>query len=1720
MLASAAQAEPIILTGDYIKIGLNDWGTLGYNGTTSPGILYDGTGTGTFNTAYDYLTPGTPLEGFTVTGSSGTTFSKGNNNSAGYGRGIAGTLTNYSAAAYDGATYDNRAVWTGTVDGVFTITNDYFFNADSQKIDIRTTISALTDLTDLAFARQIDPDAQAATGDSSFTNNFRGTEGVPANDLVYAEALASKYVIGLYTNSSVTHNSAITSWTVDTASYLAGTDIGNGDYTIGLGFDIGALLAGQSIVIDYSYIFGTDISSAVTGPNNIVGTRTIDELLNGDVEPVFAGGTLAFTSTVSAATDLSLLDAGGTIDTQGHDGTLTGTISGTGPLTKTGTGTLTLTGANSYTGGTTVSGGRLVGSTTSLQGDIANDATVEFAQASDGNYASAMSGSGALVKTGAGTLTLTGTNSYTGGTTVSGGRLVGNTTSLQGDIANDATVEFAQASDGSYASAMSGSGALVKTGAGILTLTGANSYTGGTTVSGGRLVGNTTSLQGDIANDATVEFAQASDGNYAGTMSGSGALVKTGSGTLTLTGANSYTGGTTVSGGRLVGNTTSLQGDVANNAAVEFAQASDGSYASAMSGSGALVKTGSGTLTLTGTNSYTGGTTVSGGRLVGSTTSLQGDIANDATVEFAQASDGGYASAMSGSGALVKTGAGILTLTGTNSYTGGTTVSGGRLVGNTTSLQGDVANNAAVEFAQASDGSYAGTMSGSGALVKTGSGTLTLTGPNSYTGGTTVSGGRLVGNTTSLQGDIANDATIEFAQASDGNYASAMSGTGALVKTGSGTLTLTGANSYTGGTTVSGGRLVGNTTSLQGDIANDATVEFAQASDGSYASAMSGSGAFVKTGAGTLTLTGANSYTGGTTVSGGRLVGNTTSLQGDIANNATVEFAQATNGVYAGTMSGNGKLVKTGAGALTLTGPSSYTGGTDLLGGTLVVNGSDAIGTGPVTIGAATLKAGGALSLGHAITLTQASATLDSGGHDVTLSGNLSGAGTLVKAGGGTLTLTGTNSQNGINVAGGVLAFASDAALGKAGSIVTIQEDTTLRTLAGFTIEHEIFVNDTRRAKFDSDGHDIVMAGNITGSGNIEKIGAGTLTLTGSNANVTINVLAGRVIAQSQESIGEGGGNITLHDNGSFTAGANMTVGQTLHVVGTNATFDTGDFDVTLTGEADGNACLIKKGAGRLTLAAASSNSVGACVEQGTLSFNNVFEGNVVVETDGRISGTGTIVGDVQTNGEIAPGNSPGQLTVAGSVVQAAGSTLALDIDGATAGNGAGHHDTLVLTGAGSVYTAGGTIQPILRGITGDATNSFTPQIGQLFQVVTAEGGVQGSFDGLAQPSEGLAANTRFDVIYRANAVLLAVTPGSYAAFAGGSNAVSAGRTLDLLRGPAGVRDTSDAGRLLSGLAGLGGDRLALTLEQLSGSVHADAMDASTEALRAARRGVGTHLDTAAETGSGIWGSINRDHLRVNADRSGQGYSAETYTMLIGADTHASTDLTVGAAFGYGNVKLRTAALGEAKDEHYQGLFYGRWAAHGSYLRGTLAFGIDRYKVKREVALDSVTHQLSARTGGFSHALDVEAGHRFALGGVALTPFAGIAYDRTERDNFRENGDSAVALLFLSDSRNAWQVRGGANLSTSFQSGATVLTPYANVSVTHELESVAARLAPRLNGVAMTVDAASAGKTGVQGGAGLAALVSETVSLNAGYRYRDTSNARQHSVNAGVSFRW
>ena len=203
---------------------------------------------------------------------------------------------------------------------------------------------------------------------------------------------------------------------------------------------------------------------------------------------------------------------------------------------------------------------------------------------------------------------------------------------------------------------------------------------------------------------------------------------------------------------------------------------------------GSLVKVGTGTLTLLGTNTYSGGTSFNGGILaVESDANLgTGPLSfNGGTLEALAAGGGitsakavmldalggtfladvGTASVLSGliigPGSFTKDGAGELTLTADNSYSGGTTISGGTLQlgngGTTGSIVGDVTDNGTLVFNRSgAKKTFAGVISGSGELVKMGSDTLVLTANNTYGGGTIINEGTLVAGVPNAAQAISN----------------------------------------------------------------------------------------------------------------------------------------------------------------------------------------------------------------------------------------------------------------------------------------------------------------------------------------------------------------------------------------------------------------------------------------------------------------------------------------------------------------------------------------------------------------------------------------------------------------------------------------------------------------------------------------------------------------------------------------------------------------------------------------------------------------------------------------------------------------------------------------------------------------------------------------------------------------------------------------------------
>ncbi|EOG8348702.1 autotransporter-associated beta strand repeat-containing protein [Salmonella enterica subsp. enterica] len=962
-------------------------------------------------------------------------------------------------------------------------------------------------------------------------------------------------------------------------------------------------------------------------------------------------------------------------------------------LTKTGAGTLILNAENTYTGGTTISDGTLVASNVEAlgTGNVTDDATLELN--TGGDFDNAISGSGQVVKSGDKTLTLSGANSYTGGTTISGGTLVASNVDAlgSGDVTDNATLELNTGGD--FANNIGGTGSVVKSGDKTLTLSGVNTYTGGTTISGGTLVtSNVEALgSGDVTDNATLEMN--TGGDFANNIGGTGSVVKSGDKTLTLSGANSYTGGTTISGGTLVANNVEAlgTGNVTDNATLELNTGGD--FDNAISGSGQVVKSGDGTLTFSGANSYSGVTTISGGTLIATNVNALGtgaidnraslllDASGQFTVTDLTTESGGNTEIGAGSTlqATTLTQKSDSTLTiNLNSNTVDPVIHAASQVSLAGTLDitgvGDVLDSDPASTDDldtftliASDKTIAGdfeklTVAGmdadladfitvDGRIDDTGKQyelTTALTWYADRDDAVTDAHGTF--NLTNADGSFAVNTVLENVDATlDPASATGWDGT-SLIKQGAGTLILNAENTYTGGTTISGGTLVAtNVDALgSGDVTDDATLELN--TGGTFDNAINGSGQVVKSGDKMLTLSGANSYSGGTLISDGTLVASNVEAlgTGDVTNDAVLELN--TGGDFDNAISGSGQVVKSGDETLTLSGSNTYTGGTLISGGTLVASNVEALGSGDVT--------------------NDAVLELNTGGD---FTNNISGSGQVVKSGDETLTLSGVNSYTGGTlISGGTLIASNVEALGTG----DVTDNAVLELNTG--------------GDFDNA---------ISGSGQVEKSGDDVLTLSGANSYSGGTLISGgTLVASNVEALGTG----DVTDN----AVLELNTG--------------GDFDNAISGSGQ----VVKSGDETLTLSGTNYYTDGTLISGGTLVATNVealgtgdVTNNATLELntggtfDNAISGSGQVVksGDDALTLSGANSYTGGTLisggTLIASNVEALGTgdvtdnaTLELntggDFDNAISGSGQvvkSGDKTLTLSGANS-YTGGTTI--------------------------------------------------------------------------------------------------------------------------------------------------------------------------------------------------------------------------------------------------------------------------------------------------------------------------------------------------------------------------------------------------------------------------------------------
>ncbi|HVJ02212.1 MAG TPA: autotransporter-associated beta strand repeat-containing protein, partial [Sphingomonas sp.] len=750
-------------------------------------------------------------------------------------------------------------------------------------------------------------------------------------------------------------------------------------------------------------------------------------------------------------------------------------------------------------------------------------------------------------------------------------------------------------------------------------------------------------------------------------------------------------------------------------------------------GNSLLRKSDGGTLVLSATNSYTGGTVVEGGTLEVISDVNLGDAAGRLTLSdgtlratanmisarptvmsglfggtFETATATGAATTLQidgpigGAGGLFKAGAGTLLLTADGVWRGGTTISAGALqLGNgglTGGLLGLVENNGALVVNRSNQFILFGRISGTGSLEQAGGGTTILTADNTYTGGTTISAGTLqIGNggtTGHVIGDIVDNGTLVINRSDTKLTPGVISGTGQLIQAGTGTTVLQADNSYTGGTTIAAGTLQlgdgGTAGSVVGDIVDNGRLVFNRSDEVTYSGVITGTGSIEQAGPGKTILTAFSYYTGGTTVSSGILqFGNGIGVggaEGDVLNNATLIGDWGAPVLYPGVVSGTGNVVVNNSTITILTGNHTFTGGTVLNGGRVEIG---FIGTATLPSGTYTFDGTSGSFVGNVVNNT-ANGLAIKRADSLLISGVISGSGAFEQSGPGTTVLEADNSY-----AGGTTINAGTLQIGNGGVTGSIVGD----------------VIDNARLVFNR-ADAFTYGGMVSGTGELVQAGLDTLVLTSANSySGGTAIEAGTLQIAADANMGDASGPLrisggTLHTTASITTARTITLAQQGGILDVDA-------GTTLTHNAvmTGAGSLTKTGTGTLILTGANDYGRETFVNAGKLQIDGdqtLAIGTTSVAGGATLAGTGIIGGDVSIadGGILAPGDSPGTLTINGSLALSAGSILDYEFGAANVVGGLLNDLTIV----GGDLVLDGTIN-----VTVSPGGSFDPGIYRVF---------------------------------------------------------------------------------------------------------------------------------------------------------------------------------------------------------------------------------------------------------------------------------------------------------------------------------------------------------------------------------------------------------------------
>jgi autotransporter-associated beta strand protein len=782
------------------------------------------------------------------------------------------------------------------------------------------------------------------------------------------------------------------------------------------------------------------------------------------------------------------------------------------------------------------------------------------------------------------------------------------------------------------------------------------------------------------------------------------------------------------------------------------------------------------------------------------------------------------------------------------------------------------------------------------------------------------------------------------------------------------------------------------------------------------------------------------SFSGGVTNSGtiiasgvGVEVTGVTNFSGGITNNGTITGGGGAKGIYVGSgstfvggITNTGKIA-TGLTAIFVAGQVSFSGGISNSGmlvsnatGIVVLN--SGFQGGITNTGSISGRDGIVVQNSGPVSIFDSGVITETGSYAVYLAAN---------AAGNTFTLGPGYSITGLVAGQGADTFQ----LGGAGS-GTFNLSSIGTQYTGFTTFN-------------------VVSGSWTATGSFAPtnpwtVAGGTLVITGSLGNAGgVTLSGGTIVIGSNNALGAGSLSMAAGTTLSFLNSGNFTVANNISISGDPYFAPPAGTTQTISGViSDGTSpgVLEMQGPGKLVLTAANSYSGNTVISGGTLEVDGSIASSALttVNSGATLMGTGT-VGATQVNagGTLAPGPSGGvgTLLISGSLAFQSGALYLVDINGSAASKA-------VVNGTASL--AGAQV-----GISGSTFN-----LNQKYTILTASGGVSGSFDptvvtgalykatlsydptdvfvtfSLNQLTPLLPAGTSTNVRSVASAIdgyiqnggtppagfqaLFNLTPaqiGLALTQASGESATAAQQTtflamsqfMDLLTDRfAGRGNSINGGTSPTGYADEGG----------ASAYTANRRTSNAFAMFTKAPPVAPFVPRWSVWASGFGGSQSTSGNAIVGSNDTTSRIAGT---AVGADYLFSANTLAGFALAGGGTSFAVNNLGSGHSDLFQAGAYVRHTEGAAYVTGALAYGWQDITTNRTLSIAGVD-QLRAEFNANAYSGRVEGGYRFVapwIGGVGITPYAAGQFTTFDLPAYAESvasGTPNFALTYAAKS--------------------------------------------------------------------------------------------------------